>query len=95
MPGVNPSLPNSESYLCTGVQVPSDKVLYITGKVPKVQKHLKHWFYSINEIANISGNNDSTKTADHILEMSEQGEFGGYCFKNHTCESRLTTECHK
>ena len=33
MPGVNPSLPHSESYLCTGVQVSLDKVLYITGKV--------------------------------------------------------------
>ena len=35
------------------------------------------------------------KKADHILEMAGLGEFCGPCFKNHTCESRLTTEGHK
>ena len=29
------------------------------------------------------------KKADHILEISGQGDYCGYCFKNHTCESRL------
>ena len=35
------------------------------------------------------------KKADHILEKSRLGVFCVYCFKNHTCESRLTTECSK
>ena len=35
------------------------------------------------------------KKADHILEKSRLGVFCVYCFKNHTCESKLTTECHK
>ena len=45
---------------------------------------------------NISGNIfDSTKKADHILEMQGLGEFCSHCFKNQTCESRSTTECPK
>ncbi len=32
MPGIHPTLPNSESYLCTGVAVPNQN-LYITGKI--------------------------------------------------------------
>ncbi|XP_023321000.1 peptidylglycine alpha-hydroxylating monooxygenase-like [Eurytemora carolleeae] len=42
MPGVNPSLPHSESYLCTGVQVSLDKVLYITGFQPDAEKSTVH-----------------------------------------------------
>ena len=47
------------------------------------------------EIINISGDIGSTKKADNILEIPEQGEFCSYCFKNHKCERRLTTECFK
>ena len=41
----------------------------------------------------ISGYIDCTNKADHILELT--GESCGYCFKHHTCEIRLTAECHK
>ena len=40
----------------------------------------------MNEIVNFSGNIESTKTADNILEMPEQGEFRNNCFKNHACK---------
>jgi len=35
------------------------------------------------------------KKADHILEMPGLGEFCGFCFMNHTCNSRMTTKCRK
>ena len=41
------------------------------------------------------GNIDSTKNADHILEILRQGEFCGYCFKYYTYKRSLTTEYRK
>ena len=45
---------------------------------------------NLNEILNISGNIESTEKADHTLKIPELGEFCGYCFRNYTCEKRLT-----
>ena len=38
---------------------------------------------------------DNTNKVDHILEIPGPGEFSDYCFKNDTCQRRLTTECLK
>ena len=46
----------------------------------------------MNEILNISGNINSTKKTDHIMEMPGLREF---CFKNHIYQRKLTTECHR
>ena len=50
----------------------------------------------MKNLLNISGNIEyTTKGRPHILKMSGLREYCGYSFKNHTCESKLKTECHK
>ena len=39
--------------------------------------------------------NIGTKNTDHIWELTELGNFYGYCFKSYILKYRLTTECHK
>ena len=40
---------------------------------------------NLNQTLYISGNIESTKNADHFLEMPRLGELCDYYFKNHTC----------
>ena len=39
----------------------------------------------MNQTLYISGNIESTKNADHFLEMPGLGKLWDNCFKNHTC----------
>ena len=49
----------------------------------------------MNQTLYISGNIESTKNADHILEMAGLGEFCDYYLWKFTSKIRLTNKCSK
>ena len=52
------------------------------------------WLYLIT-LKSESNNIDGKKMQTSFWKSPDQENFVGYWFKNQTCESRLTTDCHK
>ena len=72
--------------------------VYISRDIKNPVKILLYWIkycLNLNEILHISDNIESTKKAEHILEMPRLGVFDNYYLENFTSKIRFTKTCRK